>query len=84
MEILNVVNYTLAAAAADSQINNEPFFFLLRIWSLDTPLDRNDRRTEVQGWAKKWAPGLVNFVPAVDTTSASNCLKHTRNPGTTY
>ena len=57
MEILNVVNYTLAAAAAaDSQINNEPFFFFLPIWSLDTPLDRNDRRTEVQGWAKECDP----------------------------
>ena len=33
------------------------------------------------GW---WVPGLVNFVPAVATTSAWPCLQHSRNLGTSF
>ena len=34
---------------------------------------------KVQGWAKKWAPGLVELVPAVAYQLCSICLQHSRN-----
>ena len=43
-----------------------------------------NRRYHTQGSAKRRSPGLVNFVPAVDTTSAWPCLQNSRNLGTIF
>ena len=38
-------------------------------------VDMKHTHVYVQGWAKKWSPGLVNFRPAVASASALTCPK---------